>query len=109
MSYQYVVIGLGLFGFSMIENLLQMGHEVVAVDNDGERIQQLAEEGLDAHLVTADPTEGNVLYELGVEDFDGAVVATGSLEANAFVTLILKELGIPMVMAHADTKEHVWS
>ena len=107
MSQQYVVVGLGLFGFSMVENLLQMGHEVVAVDKDNERIQHLEDEELDAHLITADPTEGTVLYELGVENFDGAVVATGSLEANVFVTLILKELGIPMVMAHADTKEHV--
>jgi trk system potassium uptake protein TrkA len=107
MSHQYVVVGLGLFGFSMVENLLQMGHEVLAVDTDGKRIQQLEEEGLDAQSITADPTEGNVLYELGVEDFDGAVVATGDLMANVFVTLILKDLGVPLVMAHADTKEHI--
>jgi trk system potassium uptake protein TrkA len=60
MSQQYVVVGLGLFGFSMVENLLQMGHEVVAVDKDNERIQQLEDEGLDAHPITADPTEGTV-------------------------------------------------
>jgi trk system potassium uptake protein len=107
MSHQYVVVGLGLFGFSMVENLLQMGHEVLAVDTDGKRIQQLEEEGLDAQSITADPTEGNFLYELGVEDFDGAVVATGDLMANVFVTLILKDLGVPLVMAHADTKEHI--
>lgn len=107
MSHQYVVVGLGLFGFSMVENLLQMGHDVLAVDTDGERIQQLEDEGLDAHSITADPTQGNVLYELGVENFDGAVVATGDLKANIFVTLILKDLGVPFVMAHADTKEHI--
>jgi trk system potassium uptake protein TrkA len=42
-----------------------------------------------------------------VENFDGAVVATGSLEANIFVTMILKDLGVPMVMARADTEEQV--
>jgi Trk K+ transport system NAD-binding subunit len=35
MSHQYVVVGLGLFGRSMLENLLQMGHDVMAIDNDG--------------------------------------------------------------------------
>lgn len=107
MSYQYVVVGLGLFGFSMVENLLQMGHEVVAIDNDGERIQRLSEEVSGAHFVNTDPTKGNVLYELGVENFDGAVVSTGNVEANIFVTLIFKDLGVPLVMAHADTEEHV--
>ena len=107
MSHQYVVVGLGLFGRSMLENLLQMGHDVMAIDNNGERIQQITHEGLDAHLVTADPTEGNVLSGLGAENFDGAVVATGSLEANIFVTLLLKDLGVPMVMARADTEEQV--
>lgn len=107
MSHQYVVIGIGLFGFSMLENLLQMGHEVVAIDNDPERIQQVANEGLDAHLVTADAIEGNILQKLGVEDFDGAVVATGKLEANLLATLILKDLGVPLVMVRAHTEEHV--
>jgi trk system potassium uptake protein TrkA len=91
----------------MLENLLQMGHDVMAIDNNGQLIQQITNEELDAYLVTADPTEGNVLSGLGVENFDGAVVATGSLEANIFVTMILKDLGVPMVMARADTEEQV--
>ena len=109
MSHQYVVIGLGAFGFSMLENLLQMGHEVVAIDKDGARIQHIASENdeLKAHLLTADPIEGNVLHELGVENFDGAVVATGKLEANLLATLILKDLGVPLVMVRAHTEEHV--
>ena len=107
MSHQYVVIGLGLFGHSMLENLLQLGHDVVAIDNDGDLIEQKTNEGLDAHLVTADPTEGNVLSGLGVENFDGAVVATGNLAANVFATMILKDLGVPLVMARAHTEEAV--
>ena len=108
MSHQYVVIGLGLFGHSMLENLLQLGHDVVAIDNDGDLIQQITNEGLlDAHLVTADASEPNVLQNIGVENFDGAVVATGNLAANVFATMILKDLGVPLVMARAHTEEAV--
>lgn len=107
MSPQYLVIGLGLFGRSMLENLLQIGHDVVAIDNDGERIRQLENEGLDAHLVTADATEANVLQNIGAEHFDGAVVATGNLAVNVFATMILTDLGVSLVMARVHTEKAV--
>lgn len=103
---QYAVIGLGAFGASMFENLRQMEHEVLGIDEDGELIQDLSSERPNAHLVSADATEHGALRDLGVERFDGAVVATGSLEANILLTQILKDLGVPTVMVRAQNPLH---
>lgn len=106
MAQQYAVVGLGPFGASVFENLRQMEHEGLGIDDDEDLIQDLSAEIPDAHLVTADATERDALQDLGVERFDGAVVATGSLEANILVTQILKDLGVPAVMVRAQNPLH---
>lgn len=106
MGRQYAVIGLGAFGASMFENLRQMEHEVMGIDEDDDLIQDLSAAMPNAHLVTADATEPSSLQELGVEQLDGAVVATGSLEANILVTQNLRDLGVPTVMSRAQNPRH---
>lgn len=105
-AQQYVVIGLGAFGAAMFENLRQMDHEVLGIDDDEDLIQDLSAQMPNAHLVAADATERDALKDLGVEQFDGAVVATGSLEANILLTQILKDLKVPAVMARAQNLLH---
>ncbi len=85
-----------------------LGHEVLGIDSDEERIEELSAEMPQANLVTADATESIAMRDLGLEQFDGAAVVIGdSIEASALVTLILKEeLGLPMVFARAANPLH---
>lgn len=104
MSKQFAVIGMGRVGASLARTLDSLGHDVMGIDLDEDRIQDLSDDLPDAHLVAADATESSVLRDLGLEQFDGAAVVIGeNIEASVLVTLLLKDLGVPMVFSRANS------
>jgi trk system potassium uptake protein TrkA len=106
-SKQFAVIGMGRVGASLMRTLESLGHDVLGIDCDDGRIEDLAAELPGANLVTADATEPPVLRDLGLEQFDGAAVVIGeSIQASVLVTLILKDLGVPMVFSRANNELH---
>jgi trk/ktr system potassium uptake protein len=108
MSRQFVVVGLGRLGISMVGTLSSLGHEVLAVDMRDDVIQKVADDLPDVHLVAADATDEDVLSGLNVEGFDAAAVVIGEnhVEAGILATANLKELGVPMIVARATGKLH---
>ncbi len=107
MSKQFAVVGMGRVGASLLRTLESLGHDVLGIDCDDGRIEDLAAELPGANLVTADATEPPVLRDLGLEQFDGAAVVIGeSIQASVLVTLILKDLGVPMVFSRANNELH---
>lgn len=107
MSKQFAVIGMGRVGASLMRTLEALGHDVLGIDCDEGRIEDLATELPGANVVTADATEPTVLRDLGLEQFDGAAVVIGeSIQASVLVTLILKDLGVPMVFSRANNELH---
>ena len=108
MSKQFAVIGLGLVGTSLVRTLDSLGHEVLGVDHNEDLIQDFSDELPNVHLVAADATERTVLRDLGLEEFDGAAVTIGegNVEANILVTLILKDLGVPLIFSRANGSLH---
>ena len=107
MSKQFAVIGMGRVGASLMRTLESLGHDVLGIDCDEERIEDLATELPGANVVTADATEPTVLRDLGLEQFDGAAVVIGeSIQGSVLVTLILKDLGVPMVFSRANNELH---
>ncbi|MEJ7816567.1 MAG: TrkA family potassium uptake protein [Rubrobacter sp.] len=107
MSKQFAVVGMGRVGASLLRTLESLGHDVLGIDCDDGRIEDLAAELPGANLVTADATEPPVLRDLGLEKFDGAAVVIGeSIQASVLVTLILKDLGVPMVFSRANNELH---
>lgn len=102
---QYAVIGLGRFGSSVAKTLSDLGHEVLAIDIDEERVQQV--EGFVTHAVQADATDENAMRSLGIRNVDVAIVSIGQdLEASILATLILKDLGIGYVVCKALSELH---
>ncbi|KAB1910266.1 TrkA family potassium uptake protein [Micromonospora sp. AMSO31t] len=100
-----VVIGLGRFGSRLAGSLLQLDHDVLAIDHQQDRVQRWASR-LD-RVVQADTTEENVLRQLGVADFRRVVVAIGaSVEASVLTVLALTELDIPQIWARATSEKH---
>ncbi len=105
MKKQFAVIGLGRFGTSVALTLQQLGHDVLAIDADEERVQKLSDEV--THVVQADTTDENALNALGLRNFDAVVVAIGEdVQANVATTLLLKEMGIPFIIAKARNALH---
>lgn len=102
---QFAVIGLGRFGTSVAMTLQSLGHEVLAIDSAEEQVQKLSD--VVTHVVQADTTDENTLKELGLRNFDAVVVAIGEdVQANVATTLLLKEMGIPFIIAKAKNSLH---
>ncbi|MFZ5642702.1 MAG: potassium channel family protein [Bacillota bacterium] len=105
MRKQFAVIGLGRFGLSLLEELVQMGHEVLAIDNDVDRVNSVAE--LATHAVQADAMDEYALKSLGIRNFDTVVVSIGeNIQSSILTTIMLKEMGVNRVVAKATNHLH---
>jgi trk system potassium uptake protein TrkA len=108
MKRQFVVIGLGQVGMSMVAALDSLGHDVLGIDTEEDLIQDLADDLPNVNLVTADATDEDVLRGLNLESFDAAAVMIGEnhVEACILATATLKELEVPFVVARATGRIH---
>ncbi len=106
MKKQVCVIGLGRFGATVARELYQAGHDILALDTDEAKIQEML--GQVTYAVRADATSESVLREMGVADFDVGIVALGSdnIQASILVTVLLKSLAIPFIISRAANELH---
>jgi trk system potassium uptake protein TrkA len=102
---QFAVLGLGRFGSSLAKTLYGLGHDVLAVDEREEVVQDISDSV--THAIQADAADESTLRSLGLRNFDVAIVTIGSdIQASILVTLILKELGVKYVVAKAQSELH---
>ena len=100
-----VVAGVGRFGSEVATGLFQLGHDVLAIDQDQARIQELI--GRVTYSVAGDATDEVLMRDLGVENFDVAIVAIGrNVESSIMTAVLLRSLNIPMVVARARNQLH---
>ena len=93
MEKEYVVIGLGRFGGSIVRELNALDMDVMAIDRDEARVNEYSE--IATHAVVADTTDEAVMKSLGIRNFDHVIVAIGeNIQSSTLTTLILKELGV---------------
>ncbi|MDO9535499.1 MAG: TrkA family potassium uptake protein [Bacillota bacterium] len=101
----FAIFGAGTFGASLAVALSEMGHDVLIVDSDENKIQELSD--LVTHAVQADTTNEHMLKTLGITNFDVVVVAIGvDLQASILTSLLVKEMGAKYVLAKARTNLH---
>jgi trk system potassium uptake protein len=102
---QVVVIGLGRFGSAVALELVRLGMEVLAVDNDHRSVQRHASDV--THAVEADATNVDALRQLGLAEIAHAVVGIGSdMESSILATAALDELGVGSIWAKAVSRAH---
>lgn len=102
---QFAVIGLGNFGYYLATHLYKKGHEVLAIDNDSNRIQEIKESV--SRAVVADATERRAIEPLGISRMDAAVVCIGSVLSDSILTTLnLKDIGVQKVYAKAVSESH---
>ena len=105
MKKQFVVLGLGSFGASVAVTLQRLGCDVVAVDQDMECIDEIAEKV--TYAIQGDIGDPDLLRSLGSKNFDGIVVASSeNLEGSILATLEAKEMGIPYILCKAHDERH---
>lgn len=106
-NQQFAVIGLGRFGRAVCETLHKLGYEVLGIDSDERRVNQIITDEKIAHAIHLDATEPSALREAGVFDFETVIVAIGNyIQESIITTLNLKEGNIPHVVAKASSEVH---
>ncbi|MFC0270875.1 potassium channel family protein [Metabacillus herbersteinensis] len=105
MKKQFAVFGLGRFGSSLVKEFYELGIEVLAIDKDEDKVQQFAQYA--THAVRANAIDENTLKQLGVRNVDHAFVSFGDdIEASILTSLLLIEMGVPIVWAKAQNDYH---
>jgi len=102
---QFAVIGLGNFGYYLATNLYDKRHDVLAIDKDPSRIQEIKDKVTQA--VAADTTDIKTLETLGIKQMDAAVVCIGSVLSDSILTTLnLKDIGVKRVLTKSVTESH---
>ncbi|MBE5893423.1 MAG: TrkA family potassium uptake protein [Lachnospiraceae bacterium] len=96
-----LLIGLGRFGKHIAIKLHELGHEVMAVDKEEERVEEMLPYVTGAQI--GDSTKEEFLRPLGVRNYDVCIVTIGNnFQASLETTSLLKELGAKVVVARAS-------
>jgi len=103
---QFAVIGLGRFGSSVARKLSEKGHQVLAIDKDGEKVQDAS--SYVTQSVELDAGDEKGLKAIGIEGVDCVIVSIGgaNLQASILITVILKDIGIKEIIAKAANELH---
>ena len=100
-----LLIGLGRFGKHVAMKLNKLGHQVMAVDADEERVSDVLP--FVTNALIGDSTNEAFLSSLGVGNFDVCIVTIGSdFQSSLETTSLLKELGAKKVVSRASRDVH---
>ena len=101
----YAIIGLGRFGYALAMELAESGAELLVMDKNEEKVRELREVTENAYIINS--YDKKVLVQTGVQNCDVAVVCIGEqIDTSILTTLHLVALGIPTVIAKANSAEH---
>lgn len=100
-----LLIGLGRFGKHIAMNLYQMKEQVMALDDNEERVNEVLPYVTSAQI--GDATNEDFLRSLGIRNFDVCIVAIGDNFQNSLqTTSLLKDLGAKLVVSRASSDVH---
>lgn len=96
-----LLIGLGRFGKHIALQLNQLGHQVMGVDHDEDRVNDAMDIVTKAQI--GDSTNEEFLRSLGIDNYDVCIVAIGNdFQSSLETTCSLKELGAKFVVSRAE-------
>lgn len=99
------VIGLGRFGLALAKALAKEGKDVIAIDSDENKIKEVRNDTEYAYVVS-ELTKA-ALQETGIQNCDAVIVCIGEkIDTSILTTLNVVSLGVPKVIAKANTYEH---
>lgn len=101
----FLVLGGGRFGQGVAKTLYSIGHEVILIDHNEEVVKAMSK--FCTHAIIGDCRDENMLKSIGIRNFDVAIVAVGGdFEASVLVSFLLKEYGVPYVIAKVKSDIH---
>jgi trk system potassium uptake protein TrkA len=102
---QFAVIGLGAFGRRVLEELKELGADVLLIDKDRDAVE--AHKDIVKLAYVADALDEQVIRRLVPETIDAAIIDLGDqLEASILVVNYLKKMGVGNIIAQAESDQH---
>jgi len=102
---QFAIIGLSYFGKNVLDELLELGTEVLVIDKDREVIDQYRDRAISAFVI--DALNEASLRQILPKDLDGVVIDMGEkIEASILATSYCRKIGIAQIIVKAETEEH---
>ena len=100
-----LLIGLGRFGKHTAMKLAELNHQVMAIDINEERVNDVLPYVTNAQI--GDSTNDEFLESLGISNFDLCIVAIGdNFQSSLETTSLLQELGAKQVVSRASSDVH---
>lgn len=102
---KFIIIGLGNFGISLAVKLTEMGHEVLGVDKQMEKVDEIKDKIAMAFCLDCKYQEA--VNSLPLKNTDVVIVTIGEDEgANLLTTALLKKAGVPRLISRAVSPIH---
>lgn len=100
-----LIIGMGRFGQHLCRNLAKLGNEIMIVDQEEERLEDMLPLVVSAKI--GDCTNETVLRSLGIANFDICFVCIGTnFQSSLEITSLIKEMGAKYVVSKANRDIH---
>ena len=94
------VIGLGSFGKSVLNSLIDYGMEVIVIDEDRDKIEEI--KNFIPICIQMDCTDREALLAHGINEVDVAVICAGdNFNSSVLITAVLKEIGVKKIVVRA--------
>ena len=100
-----IIAGCGKIGVAAIESLVNEGHDVIAIDNRMEAVEEIRDV-YDIMCLCSNGADFNTLKEAGIEDADMFISVTGSDELNMLSCIIAKKMGAKHTVARVRNPEY---
>lgn len=97
---KFIIIGLGHFGASLAERLTNMGHEVIGVDKNMDKVDDLKDKL--THVICLDSTDASAINKLPLANTDIFIVCIGENEGdNLMTTALLKKMKVKRLISRS--------
>ena len=102
---KFTIIGLGNFGFALAEKLAQLGHEVIGVDKEIEKVENIKDKI--THAICLDCSHQAAIDSLPLKNTDVAIVTIGEdAGANLLTTALIKKKNVPRLISRSVSHIH---
>ena len=102
---KFTIIGLGNFGLALSEKLTHLGHEVIGVDKNIQKIEDNKDKI--THAICLDCSYQAAVNSLPLKNTDVVIVAIGEdVGANLLTTALMKKMDIPRLISRSSSNIH---
>lgn len=100
-----LMIGMGRFGHHLCKNMVELGNEVMIIDDDEKSVSDLT--SIATNVLIGDCTDPDILKSIGVGNYDICFVCIGSnFQSSLEITSLLEELGAKYIVCKANRDIH---